>query len=317
MRTVMLMGKMVMNYPDEVVFINDRNVIELASVTATLNPVGGTFSLSNDQKTVQISYESERDTLTFDLYSVLKALSVNNNPVITVSGSVSCGTTTTTITPFTIAVNWGKTLPTRPHCSERIVYFNDISQLIGVEILTMNGGSINGAAVSAGITKLNFNQYGDFKVTVVDGLETRYINFKYVSIGGYADPTGVGCAGGSAGENTSYGYLTVNYINTDGCHRWLCGKIKNRKRSITQSDWRANELIRNTPNAITTGYTDEITVVFPECERLAYVEDIMFSPEIYFINESGVAQPCLITTKTLTLDNWDSNDIEITFKTLA
>ena len=313
MRTQTLMGKMVMTYPEEVVFINDRNIIELTSITAQPSAVGGTFSLSNGQDTVQISYNSERPTLTFDLYSVLKALSVGGYQNVTVSGSVGCGDTSTTITPFILSVCIGKTIPSRPHCSERIVYFSDTDQLVGVEILTLNGGTVNGVSVNAGVSKTNFNRYNDFTVTVVDGLETRYIQFKYVSLGGYADPSGVGC------QNTdiSKGYLTVRYINTDGCIRWISGQIKNRKRGVTQSEWRANELVRNTPNAITTGYSDEITVVFPQCERLAYVEDIMFSPEIYYINEAGEQQPCIITTKSLTLNDWETNDIEITFKTLA
>lgn len=310
MRNQIVAGNCFVQYPDEVVFLNDRNVISLKSLSATYKAVGGTFSLTDGMDTIQISYMSERDNLVFDLYSVLKKLYADGSQTISVSGSVVIGDTTANIVPFTLQVNEGRTLENHPHCAERIVYFYDQSQLYGFEILTLNGGTVNGVSVNAGISKHNFNRYSDFTVTVVDGNETREIKFKYSNIGGFA-------SSGCRGIDSSNGYITIKYKNTDGCTRFLCGKIKSRKRSIGQTEWRDNSLVRNTPNSILTECTDEITVVFPECERLAYVEDIMFSSSVEYVNDSGDWKPAIITSKSLTLNNWDQNDIEITLKTLA
>lgn len=310
MRNQIAAGSCFVLYPEEVVFLNDRNIISLSSLSAGNNAVGGTFSLTNGQDTVQISYMSERDNLVFDLYSVLKKLYAGGYQTINVSGSVSIGNSTGNITPFTIQVNEGRTLEDRSHCAERTVYFYDQDQLYGYEILTLNGGTVNGVSVNAGVSKHNFNRYSDFTVTVVDGQDTRDIQFKYVNIGGFG-------SAGCRGIDSSNGYITIKYVNTDGCTRFLCGKIKSRKRSVGQTEWMDNSLVRNTPNSILTEFTDEITVVFPECERLAYVEDIMFSQSIYYQNDNGDWKPTIITSKSLTLNNWDQNDIEITFKTLA
>lgn len=312
-----MMGRMTMNYPEQVVFLNDRNVIELtAIVTGQPNAVGGTLSLSNGNDTIQLAYNSERDNLLFDLYSALKKLAANSNVTVTVSGGVSCGDQTTNITPFTMNVIDGRTLLSHSHCAERIIYYYDYTELYSTEILTLNGGTVNGSAVSSGVSKLNLGYHtGDFNVTVVDGSETRVIKIKKASCGGDVDVVGAECDADD--ENSSAGYILLWYVNTDGCHRYVKGKVINRKRSVTRTQWRANELVRNTPNAMITDHTDEITLGFPNCERLAYVDDIMYSPEIWYLNADGEWRQCDISSKNLQLDNWDANDIQITIKTLA
>lgn len=310
------MGRMVMIYPEQVVFLNDRNVIELtAIVTGQPNAVGGTLSFTNGQDTVQLSYDSERPSMLFDLYSVLKKLAGDNYATVTVSGIVNCGGNSTNITSFTMNVSPGRTLHSRSHNAEQIAYYYDYTELYDFEILSLNGGTVGQFTVTPGVNKLNLGYHsGDFNLNITDGQDTRVLHLKQTAAGGETDVPGAECADG---EESEYGYIEVMYRNTDGCRRYLKGKVNSRKRSVEQLEWRANDIVRNTPNAMITGHTDEITLGFPSVERLAYGEDIMFSNEIWYRNEDGEWMPCTMASKSLDLKKWDRNDIEITLKTLA
>jgi len=298
-----------MLYPDICAFINDRNTITLQYLGVGNNTVGGAFTLTNQQGTaVNIAYNSEQKYLVFNLFSVLKKL-MNNDVynVVTVTGSVVSGETATNIQPFTLKCIDGRTLHSRPHCSEKVIYYYDSDELNAVEILSLEGGTVAGYTVQAGINKFNLSQHtGNFTVTQVDGDMTRTIQFIAAAIGGDTDY----CI-------DEGGIFRVRYANTDGCIRFLQGKITSRKRSVADTEWRADNLVRHTPNGMITQTTDEVTVGFPSVARESYAEDIMFSPYIEYMNIAGEWQPCVISSKSLSLNDWQNNDIEITFKVLA
>ena len=302
-----------MLYPDEVAFVNDRNTIELKYIGAGTDTVGAAFTLTNQQGTaVNISYNSEQPFLLFNLFSVLKKVIGNDTyNVVTVTGSVVCGENSANIHPFVIKAVDGRTLNSRPHNSERIIYYYDVSELNGLAILSLYGGTVDGFTVQAGIIKQNLQAHAqlndDFDITQVDGDNTRIITFKAATVGGDNDY----CI--TDGE----GVLKVRYINVDGCLRYLQGKITNRKRSVGYTDFRADELVRHTPNGMITQTTDEVTVGFPSIARESYAEDILFSPVIEYMDVNGDWQPCVIASKSISLNDWVNNDIEITFKVLA
>ena len=90
MRHQTTMGRVDLMYPEEVCFINDRNVITLTYIAAGEDTVGGLFTLTNRQgDTATLLYNSEQQNLTFNLLSTLKKM-MNNDyyNVVTVSGSV-------------------------------------------------------------------------------------------------------------------------------------------------------------------------------------------------------------------------------------
>ena len=240
--------------------------------------------------------------------------------VVTVTGAVMCGETSANITPFTLKCVDGRTLLSRGHNSERIIYYYDNSDLTGLEFLMLEGGTINYTQVQSGVVKQNLSNYsGDFNVTIVDGNVNRVVTVKKSVIGGdNGYSTGCGEDGDEdGGVDNSFGILKLRYRNTDGCQRFLQGKITSRKRTVGQQDWRADELVRHTPNAMITATTDEITVGFPDIARESYAEDIMYSPIIEYQREDGDWEPCIIGGKSLTLKEWDINEFEITFITLA
>lgn len=320
MRNQLIAGRVAFNYPDECAFINDRNTFTLMNISANNDGVGGAFTLTNNNGvSAGISYNSEQKNLTFNLLSILKKmLGSDTYNTVTVTGSVVCGEVSANITPFTLKCIDGRTLHSRGHNSERVIYYYDSSDLHGLELLSMNGGVINGFTVQPGITKMDFYQSGDFQIIQVDGDRTMTISVVKSSLGGDDgfciddDDDEGGTGGGSNG-----GVFRVRYVNTDGCHRFLVGKIISRKRSVGYTEWRADELVRHTPGGMVSATTDEITVGYPSVDRLSYAEDIMFSPVIEYVNQDGEWQPCILSTKSVNLTDWDSNDIELTYKTLA
>jgi len=309
------MGKVNFGFPDEVIFANDRNTITLQYIGAGDDTVGAALTFTNQQgKTANLMYNSEQPYLLFNLFSTIKNLMGNENyTVVTVSGSVICGELSGNITPFVLKCVDGRTLHTRSHNTERIIYYYDRSDLEGFQFLMLDGGTINFSNTQSGINKINLsNNLGDFVVNIVDGGTARSVMAKRVEIGGESGYNT------DCGEGESVGgLLKVRYCNTDGCIRYLRGKITNRKRGVGLSEWRADDLIRHTPNAMITSTTDEITVGFPSVERESYAEDILFSPIIEYLNLNNEWQPCVISSKTLNLKEWDTNDIEITLQTLV
>lgn len=309
MRNQILSGGISMLYPDVCAFTNDRNTITLQYLGIGNNTVGGAFTLTNQQGTaVNIAYNSEQKYLVFNLFSVLKKL-INNDVynVVTVTGSVVSGETATNIQPFTLNCIDGRTLHSRPHCSEKVIYYYDSDELNAVEILSLEGGTVAGYTVQAGINKFNLSHNtGNFTITQADGDMTRTIQFIAAAIGGDTDF----CI-------EEGGIFRVRYLNTDGCIRFLQGKITSRKRSVADTEWRADNLVRHTPNGMITQTTDEVTVGFPSVARESYAEDIMFSPYVEYMNIAGEWQPCVISSKSISLNDWKQNDMEITFKVLA
>lgn len=322
MRHQTIMGRVDLMYPEEICFIHDRNIITLTYIAAGDNTVGGVFTLTNQQgETATLLYNSEQKYLTFNLLSTLKKM-MNNDyyNVVTVSGSVICGETSEDITPFNIKCVDGRTLHSRGHNTERIIYYYDNSDLTGLEFLMLDGGTINFTQVQSGVVKQNLSNYtGDFTVNIVDGNVNRVVTVKKAVIGGdNGYSTGCGEDGDEGGGvDNSFGILKLRYRNTDGCQRFIQGKITGRKRTVGQQDWRADELVRHTPNAMITATTDEITVGFPDIARESYTEDIMYSPKIEYQREDGEWESCIIGGKSLTLKEWDTNEFEITFITLS
>lgn len=315
MRTQFLLGSVNVVFPDEVVFVNDRNTITLSYTGANNYTVGALFTLTNGQGvSVQLAYESEQKYLTFNLLSTFKKLIGDDiYNTVTLYGSVTNGQTSTNITPLGFKLVDGRTLHSRPHNAERVVYYYDNNDLYDCQILSLTGGTVGQTVVSSGITKFNWTTNLDsFQMTQVDGTNTRTIDFIRCAMGG--DTTfQTGCEDG----NEQIGLFKVRYINTDGCYRYLQGKIQSRKRTVGYTEWRADEQVRHTPNGLITTTTDEVTVGFPSVSRLAYADDIMYSPIIQYQREDGEWQPCIISSKSLTMKDWNTNDLEITFKTLA
>lgn len=321
MRHQTIIGRVDLMYPEEVCFINDRNVITLTYIASGEDTVGGVFTLTNQLgDTASLLYNSEQKNLTFNLLSTLKKLMHNDYyDVVTVSGSVICGETSDDITPFTLKCIDGRTLHSKPHNAERIIYYYDLEDLTGLEFLMLEGGTINFTQVQSGVVKQNLSNYlGDFNVNIVEGNTQRTVTVKKSVIGGdNGYSTGCGDEGEGVGVDNNFGILKLRYRNTDGCQRFLQGKITSRKRTVGQQDWRADELVRHTPNSMITSTTDEITVGFPDIERKSYAEDIMYSQLIEYQREDGEWEPCIIGGKSVTLNEWDTNEFEITFITLA
>ena len=313
----MILGSVNMVYPDEVVFSNDRNVIELKYIVSGSGSVGGLFTLTNaNSESVQIEYNSEQKYLAFNLFSVFKKLLGDDSyTTITMSGSVGNGTSTANITPVAFKLCDGRTLHSRPHNAETVVYYYDSSDLYATEILSLYGGTVNQTGVQPGITKFNWTtSLPSFDVIQVDGEDRRVIHFQRAALGGDSSFSS-GCSGD--GAETSFGVMKFKYTNTDGCWKHLQGKVISRKRSVGITDWRADDIVRHTPHGMITSTTDEVTVGFPGVKRGAYAEDIMFSPIIYYQREDGEWEPCMVSSKSIQLQKWDENDIEITFQTLA
>lgn len=126
----------------------------------------------------------------------------------------------------------------------------------------------------------------------------------------------MGCGCGSA---------IVEYFNTDGQFCRLYGEIKSRKQSFTQyetiySPLRSFQTIggnhpySNEPMiAKQAGVSEELTILFKDIERKAYLEDIFLSPFVAIDGKFAV-----ITEKEYTDDlKNDYKDYVITFKILS
>lgn len=321
MRTQTLGGSVALIYPEPVCWLFDRNTFVVQDITVHDYEVGGIFTLSSDLGSVTISYQSERTRCEFDLLSALKAVAYEPGTEVTVTGSVVYGDHAADITPFTLKVQYGRTLATRPHCADRVVYFAESSDLWDFYHISLEGGHFGPFPTHPGLNKIDLSSHsGPFSMGVQDGDKAYTVEFRLVTLGGEEGSEGDGedCGTGEGeDDDNAYGKLKVRYFNTDGAVRTVLFKITQRKRTVGLTDWRANEIVRNSPGAMITAHTDELTLLAPKCVRRAYVDDIMYSPQTFYLNASNEWMPCVITSKSLTLKDWEENDIEITVKTLS
>ena len=331
MRQQSLYDRVQIDYPDEVAYINDRNVIYVSSMTA--KPVGARLTFSNGIDSVVLQYDSEQSFIVFNLYDTLKRLVNGQHVAITVTGQLSNDGMAYTITPFAVTVEQGRTIDSHTHHCVRTKYYAGDEELSKVNISVPVGGTaIVGNytyPLVKGVNKLNLlaDQNGD-PVTPPSGNFQITVNLSYAH-GDKVEYYGDWFNHSDGTLVTSYvvdmiaadacinqNVFAVRFLDTDGCWLDFYGKIGKEEHSITQTNYVRDDIMRHTPRSLVTAVKNEVTAGFEGIADNAYLMDIMYSTDIEVLNGVNSWVKAILSTTKLSQQYKDTNDYEITFTTL-
>ena len=216
----------------------------------------------------------------------------------------------------------GKSFPDRTHAAARTIYWTNAEELKKLQLFTYEGGTatINNTQMSlnAGITSLNLYGYRlydevDIHISTTTLLPTTpsvlgdlwhgtkttngtyIVKLKHIDI----------C-------DDSYNACRIYYIDTDGCNRWIGGKII-KETDNAQGDMygRITDVYRNVARKYNTKYSKVISVAFSDIDDLAYLQDILYSNRVEMLNYNENI-PVAIDTKKLEVKDM-VNDFTIDF----
>lgn len=340
MRSENLQSMVEVVYPDLITHINDRNCITVNTLTA--KPVGGHFTLTCNGQTATIEYQSELQNLVFRINSSLKRIVNGQHQTVSVTGSVSNDDIAYQITPFTMVVEQGRSLNSRPHGCCRTMYYQNDQDLRKVEIYTPVSGTATVGqyiySLQAGCNSINLTEYnqtpvtppaGDFPIAIHlsyshSDTPTYFGDLWHHSTADILDQTDYVInmvqvtAGSDCSDSNSVSYGKIRVLDTDGCYKTFIGRLTNMKYTLKQSEYINNELVVNNPMSFITEKTQEMTLVFGDIKHNSYIYDIVFSPHIMYLNGFGEWQDCILADSNLSeTDGEVMDEVTIKLKVLA
>ena len=114
-----------------------------------------------------------------------------------------------------------------------------------------------------------------------------------------------------------FNFFEVMYTNTDGCYRFLGGKILSQTTNATKKNYyrlETDSVYRN----ISRKYQEEsnmtVKVAYDSLRRDSYWDDILLSDDVFFRNYDGTWMPCSIEDKKITVNADETQDVEIEYQ---
>lgn len=321
MRTHNIIGtSIIVEYPDPIVWLGDNNIISVYTGNTSDN-IGARITVQDPQhNTLVLDYWSETNKLTFLLNDTLKNLFNDNLASWNVMVEAYVNNSQASSFAFTIKVYRGKSFTDRSHASARVIYWSDKEELKKLQLFTYEGGTAtinnHNYTLNAGITSLNiYNEtVGDtatihITTTANEPTTPSYLGDMWMN--DITPSTAYDITLKRISVCDGYQTLSLYYTDTDGCGRFIAGKItKNVDTAKGKNFYRITDKYRNVPYRHSTETNKTLTVVFPYIDYLAYLTDIMYSENVYTLNYNGDIVPVTVTTNKLTTKD-TLNDYEM------
>lgn len=113
-----------------------------------------------------------------------------------------------------------------------------------------------------------------------------------------------------------FDFFKVRYYDTDGCVRFLGGKIESETVDSKQDNYYRsdNYVYRNISRKHIKDMSGTVKVVYPDLKRNSYWSDILLADRIDFLNYDGEWIECSISTSKATVKSDDSDDVSIEYQ---
>lgn len=314
MRIVQFNNGITCEIPNYAIFTGDKNLVRFNYSSGSIS---ARVQIGNDIQ----QYESRLSDITFDIGDLLKRNRINNDQIsVTISCSLSGSTFETR--SFDCRVMLGKTLPHRFHGSQNIItYVDAFEDLQEVEMYASVAGvwSDNDTDPASIEVENPCIEYIDLTSMVFPGGEI-VLNFNGSANAyfGYAwDPY--------AFRNNKYRFvkkcipengIKIYYYNTDGCLRVCVGKITGVNTSQNITNYIDVGVVKNEPNFVVDGNETEFTVVFDDVQSNEYLEDIVFSQRIYYIDANNEEREMCLSSSGMKTTN-ETKELTLNFKVLC
>lgn len=316
-----------------------------AKITIT-NPSTGNRKL--------LTYMSDLKNITFNISDTLRGLfSSNGSFTIRVDAYTTSDSHVYHTFNFTMNVLNGKSLPSKSHGVERTVYCYDSTEASGLDFFFPTSGRFiwgsHTTVVNAGISNINVSSYvtteGTYRAQFIsdDGIPSTEItsatnetvNSAVLNLT-FTEPSGqiLSQRAGDVWADTQGAvqpyYLNIErvaicdefdaiefrYTNTDGCRRYIAGRIIEQDFSSKQNDYYKstyNVIYNNIAYAHKVENDNTLVVCFDDIKRNAFLSDIELSTDIEFKNYNGDWIPCILNSKIVKITDSDVQDYELEF----
>jgi len=332
-------------YPETIVWLHDSNVIKLESEY----PVGAVVNIySPNSEHVTLTYYSEMNSLLFSLDDALASLLGDNISNWTALVHVyENGISVGSINFFFYVLN-GKSFITRSHAMASTFYVYSEQDLYKFHLYSEEAGDllVNGQVLNC---YRGLNQYdlrsliqntGEHSICVRSSSTTPprahvtevedstpfdvVVNFS-VEMG--VDPNakdGGDIWGGKTTFPTCYNivyeevcdnfdFAELQYVDTDGCNRYLGGKLISEKDEVKSNDYSSlsTSLYKFNPSRFITSSTKTIKIAFSNIAKTAYPNDILYSDTVKLKCWDGEWRNVSIKSTNIDLTNEEYLDFEI------
>lgn len=113
-----------------------------------------------------------------------------------------------------------------------------------------------------------------------------------------------------------FNVFKVRYFDTDGCMRYLAGKIDTETVNSKQKNYYHNDgsVYRNISRKKIETASDTVKVKYQDLRRDSYWSDILLAERIDFLNYNGEWMQCSIVTNKVTVNSDESDDVTLEFE---
>lgn len=348
-----IIGVYTIQYPDEIVWLQDNNNILISSSYGSFS---AELTISSPYKSIKITHNTPLDEIMFDLNEPLRYLYHEDTltsqmsiwridiNIITPSFSNSFG--------FDYRVYDGISFTTKTHGTSDIIYVYNAEELSNIMLYSPADGEAviggNTKPISSGVNQLdlsniitnpgNYNLYLRSKLEyppianiIYDIALTPSSSDIYFKAQEQSDPGTLN--GGSLMYHKqifpmnhtiiyeepcdNFPFAEIRYINTDGCYRYFGGKILEMTDSNDQKSYDKPDLLKyNTTPKYLNLSTEKIIKIGAEDILLgAEIEDIIYSSKLWIRDIKGDWMDCEIETHSIVQTGSEYSDVILEIKT--
>ena len=347
MRTITI-GNYTIQYPDDLVFLGDNNVI---SITTTNNTLSCKVTITNPiGQTGNLSYNSNLNKLRFNLDDNIKYL-FDYEQIGDWIIDIEIDNSTTF--SFSTKILAGKSFSNKTHGSSDVIYlYNGIDS---IEIFSPHDGKLEVGSSSVDIyagkntidlDDLSITQPGEYTLTV--GNKTIYPPQAFIlnvlPVSPYSstivfetiEQANVEIEGGSLWERklifpTTYRLMwkescendtvVLKYRNTDGVIRYINGKLLEEVDNFTPTlnHSISNGIYKYAPKYVNNTNSKVLKIGLIDIEPGADLNDIIYSDDLWILGVNNEWVSCVLKTNTIKNiknNGFDNYELEVTINNL-
>lgn len=112
---------------------------------------------------------------------------------------------------------------------------------------------------------------------------------------------------------TGFDFMELLYFDTDGCIRYLGGKIQSETTTAKKQNYvgERNSVYRDISQRHTEESGVTVKLAFEDVRRDAYPQDVLLSEHLWFKNYGGDWLPCSLVDSKITVKSDDEMDLEL------
>lgn len=115
-----------------------------------------------------------------------------------------------------------------------------------------------------------------------------------------------------------FDFFKVKYYDTDGCLRYLGGKIKSETTEGKRKNYLGirDSIFKDISQRHLESSSIQVKVAYDDLRRDSYYSDILLAENVWFRNYNGDYVPCSVVDSKITVKSEDTADVEITYELL-